>query len=108
LLSDVGDAAEPSGDPARLWRAAGQLAITGSALDSESAGLIEVDSRVRFRHPLVRSAVYGAATADERRHVHRVLAEATARRPTPTGALAPGQCNGRPRRGRRGGAGAGR
>jgi hypothetical protein len=61
LLSDVGGAAEPTGDPALLWRAAGQLAITGSALDSESAGLIEVDSRVRFRHPLVRSAVYGAA-----------------------------------------------
>jgi DNA-binding CsgD family transcriptional regulator len=70
-------AAEPTGDPALLWRAAEQLAITGSALDSESAGLIDVDSRVRFRHPLVRSAIYGAATADERRRVHRALAEAT-------------------------------
>jgi hypothetical protein len=44
---------------------------------AESAGLLEVGARLRFRHPLVHSAVYRAAPSDERREVHRVLAEAT-------------------------------
>src|SRR6266545_6275948 len=71
-------AAEPLGDPALLWRAAQRLGITGSARDpAESAGLIEIDGRVRFRHPLVRSAVYRAASAEQVRRVHRALAEAT-------------------------------
>jgi DNA-binding CsgD family transcriptional regulator len=71
-------AAEPLGDPALLWRAAQRLGITGTARDpAESAGLIEIDDRVRFRHPLVRSAVYRAASTEQRRRVHRALAEAT-------------------------------
>src|SRR3954471_23130602 len=71
-------AAEPLGDPALLWPAAERLAISGSALEpAESAGLIEIDDRVRFRHPLVRSAVYRAATPQERRQFHRALADAT-------------------------------
>jgi DNA-binding CsgD family transcriptional regulator/tetratricopeptide (TPR) repeat protein len=71
-------AAEPLGDPALLWRAAERLGITGAAREpAESAGLIEIDGRVRFRHPLVRSAVYRAASAQQRRRVHRALAEAT-------------------------------
>jgi DNA-binding CsgD family transcriptional regulator len=71
-------AAEPLGDPALLWRAAERLGITGTARGpAESAGLIEIDGRVRFRHPLVRSAVYRAASAEQRRRVHRALAEAT-------------------------------
>ncbi|MDX6410253.1 MAG: hypothetical protein QOE13_3324 [Gaiellaceae bacterium] len=71
-------AAEPLGDRFLLWRAAERLGITGPVLEpAESAGLIEVDSRVRFRHPLVRSAVYRAATPHERRQVHRALADAT-------------------------------
>src|SRR4051794_3826503 len=50
-------AAEPTGDPALLRRAAELLAITRSALEpAHSAGLIALDGRVRFRHPLVRSA----------------------------------------------------
>ena len=56
-------AAESTGDPALLWRAAKGLAIDAAALEpAESDGLIDVDSRVRFRHPLVRSAVYRATT----------------------------------------------
>ena len=73
-------AAEPAGDPALLWRAGFRLGISRRALDpAESAGLLEVGTRVRFRHPLVRSAVYGAATAEERRQVHRALADASDR-----------------------------
>src|SRR5215207_3513505 len=71
-------AAEPLGDRALLWRAAERLGIAGSAREpAESAGLIEIDDRVRFRHPLVRSAVYRAASAEQLRRVHRALAEAT-------------------------------
>jgi len=71
-------AAEPLGDPALLWRAAERLGITGAVREpAESAALIEIDGRVRFRHPLVRSAVYRAASVEQRRRVHRALAEAT-------------------------------
>jgi DNA-binding CsgD family transcriptional regulator/tetratricopeptide (TPR) repeat protein len=71
-------AADPTGDPALMWRAAERLGIAGPALEpAPSAGLIEVGARVRFRHPLVRSAVYRAAMPRERRQVHRALAEAT-------------------------------
>ena len=71
-------AAEPTGDPALLWRAARRLAIAAPALEpAESAGLIDVDGRVRFRHPLVRSALYRAAAPQERRQVHGALAQAT-------------------------------
>jgi DNA-binding CsgD family transcriptional regulator len=71
-------AAEPVGDPALLWRAAQQLGIpetAGHAVESE--GLLVLDGAVVFRHPLVRSAVYGAAEPSERREVHRALADAT-------------------------------
>ena len=71
-------AAEPTGDPGLLWRAVERLGITGPALEpAESAELIEIGRRVRFRHPLVRSAVYRAAAPQQRRRVHRALAEAT-------------------------------
>ena len=71
-------AAEPLGDPALLWRAAKQLGIPVAAADTvESAGFMALDGAVTFRHPLVRSAVYGDAEPDERRKVHRALADAT-------------------------------
>ena len=71
-------AAEPLGDVPLLWRAAGRLDIRpGAAGPAEAAGLVEIGARVRFRHPLVRSAAYRAATAPERREVHRALAGAT-------------------------------
>jgi DNA-binding CsgD family transcriptional regulator len=71
-------AAEPTGDPALLWSAAARLGIADAVLyPAESARLLDVDGRVRFRHPLVRSAVYRAATPHQRRRVHRALAEAT-------------------------------
>src|SRR6267142_1510502 len=71
-------AAEPTGDPALVWRAARRLGITAASLGpAESAGLLEVGARVRFRHPLVRSAVYRAASPQQRRDAHRALAEVT-------------------------------
>jgi len=71
-------AAEPAGDPTLLWHAAGRLGIGSAALaPAETAGLLNVGARVRFRHPLVRSAVYRAASASEREAVHAALAEAT-------------------------------
>jgi len=77
-------AAEPIGDPALLWRAAERLGITGSSLEpAESAELIEIGSSVRFRHPLVRSAIYRAATPHERRSVHGALAAAIDARADP-------------------------
>jgi DNA-binding CsgD family transcriptional regulator len=71
-------AAEPVGDVTLLHRAAERLGIApGEAGPAEAAGLIEIGARVRFRHPLVRSAAYRAASVDDRRRVHRALADAT-------------------------------
>ena len=78
-------AAEPIGDVALLRRAADQLGIAGdAAIEAEAAGLIDVGTRVRFRHPLVRSAAYRAGTLDERQLVHGALAEATDPAGSPT------------------------
>jgi len=71
-------AAEPVGDPALLWRAAAQMEIdAAAAAPAVEANLVEVGSRVRFRHPLVRSVVYGSALPQERREVHAALGDAT-------------------------------
>ena len=71
-------AADPVGDTALVWRAAQQLGIPESVAETvEAEGLMELGARVVFRHPLVRSAVYGAAGMKERRTVHGALAEAT-------------------------------
>jgi DNA-binding CsgD family transcriptional regulator len=71
-------AADAVGDPALVWRAAERLGIPQSAADTvESEDLLALSPRVVFRHPLVRSAVYGAARLKERRGVHRALADAT-------------------------------
>jgi DNA-binding CsgD family transcriptional regulator len=71
-------AAEPVGDPVLMWRAAEQLGIQAeAATPAAEAGLLEVGARVRFRHPLVRSAAYRSASLQERQEVHRALAQAT-------------------------------
>ncbi len=73
-------AAEPAGDPLLVWRAAGRLGIPASAAEAAQAdGLLQTGTHLRFRHPLVRSAVYSAAPLPERRAVHRALAEVTDR-----------------------------
>jgi DNA-binding CsgD family transcriptional regulator len=71
-------AADPVGDPVLVWRAAERLGIPAqAATPAAEAGLLEIGSRVQFRHPLVRSAVYRSASLHERRDAHRVLAEVT-------------------------------
>jgi DNA-binding CsgD family transcriptional regulator/tetratricopeptide (TPR) repeat protein len=71
-------AADPIGDPNLLWRAASELGIpVAAAAPAEAEELIEIDARVQFRHPLLRSAIYRAASPAERRSVHRALAAAT-------------------------------
>jgi DNA-binding CsgD family transcriptional regulator len=71
-------AAEPVGEPMLLWRAAAELGIPiESGAEAEGANLITVGTRVTFRHPLLRSAIYHAAAPSERRNVHRALASAT-------------------------------
>jgi DNA-binding CsgD family transcriptional regulator len=73
-------AADPVGDAALVWRAAERLEIgTSAAVAAEADGLLEIGTRVRFRHPLVRSAVYRSAPLEERQAVHLVLAEVTDR-----------------------------
>jgi DNA-binding CsgD family transcriptional regulator len=71
-------AAEPVGDVILLWRALGELGIgTDAAAEAEASGLVDLDAHVRFRHPLVRSAVYRSAKASERAEIHKALANAT-------------------------------
>ena len=71
-------AADPTGDPVLVWRAAGRLAIgAGAAEPAVEAGLAEFGAQVRFRHPLVRSAVYRSASVQTRQELHGALAEAT-------------------------------
>ncbi|MFG1933392.1 AAA family ATPase [Mycobacterium sp. NPDC048908] len=71
-------AAEPVGDAALFLRAAAQLDIPVDALaPAEAAGMIEFGPRMRFHHPLMRSAAYRAADLTDRRAIHRALADAT-------------------------------
>ncbi|WP_037499895.1 helix-turn-helix transcriptional regulator [Solirubrobacter soli] len=71
-------AAEPLGDANLLRRAADRLGLGAEGgRAAEAAGLIEIGLRVRFQHPLVRSAIYRAAGPGDRRDVHKALAEVT-------------------------------
>ncbi|MFG3142729.1 AAA family ATPase [Streptomyces sp. NPDC048211] len=72
-------AVDPTGEPALLRRASEKLGLgSDAAAGAEAAGLVQIGDRVRFFHPMVRSAVYWAASSDDRRRTHRVLAEVTA------------------------------
>jgi DNA-binding CsgD family transcriptional regulator len=75
MLLLVGSA-DPAGDPVLVWRAAGALGVEPAARNV-AGDLVEFDGQVRFRHPLVRSAVYTAASPAERQRAHRALADAT-------------------------------
>ena len=69
-------AADDTGSLATVFRAAATLGIEPDALEAaELAGLVRAfDGRVEFRHPLVRSTLYGDATFAQRQAVHRALA----------------------------------
>jgi DNA-binding CsgD family transcriptional regulator len=70
-------AADPSGDPAPMWRAAKRLGLPVQAtVPAVEAGLAEFGMRARFRHPLVRSVAYRSSSFKERQQVHGALAEA--------------------------------
>jgi DNA-binding CsgD family transcriptional regulator len=71
-------AAEPGPDHELVWRAAGRLDLAGDAAEpAEADGLVTSARDLSFRHPLVRSAVYQGASLDERRRIHRALADDT-------------------------------
>ena len=71
-------AAEPLGEEGLFWGAAERLGLgVEAAAPAVAAGLCDAGASLRFRHPLVRSAVYRAASVEDRRTVHGALAEAT-------------------------------
>lgn len=71
-------AADPTGDPVLVRRAAGRLDLpVHAAVPAVEAGLVEFRVRVQFRHPLVRSAAYRSASVDSRLDLHRALADVT-------------------------------
>ena len=68
-------AVEPVGDAGLLHRAAERLGIDVGPAVASASELLDVSTDVRFRHPLVRSATYRAASGTDRRAVHRALAD---------------------------------
>ena len=71
-------AADSTADTAFLLRAASVLGVkTEAAAAAEAAGLVVLGSTVAFRHPLIRSAIYGGARPADRRAAHGALAGAT-------------------------------
>ncbi|GHH33586.1 AAA family ATPase [Lentzea cavernae] len=77
LLTAAG--ADPTGEPGLLWAAASELGIdvASAGVEAEASGLVSISTRVRFCHPLARSAVYLAASPAQRQAVHLALAAAT-------------------------------
>ncbi len=71
-------AVDASGEPDLVGRAATRLGVgDGAAAAAEAGGLLTLRPRIRFRHPLVRSAVIGGATVEERSRAHAALAAET-------------------------------
>jgi DNA-binding CsgD family transcriptional regulator len=71
-------AADAVGDATVIAQAAGRLGVgPADMVPAEDDGLIDLGPRVRFRHPLVRSAAYRSATPNDRRRAHDALAAAT-------------------------------
>jgi DNA-binding CsgD family transcriptional regulator len=71
-------ASDPTGDPALLWRVGQERGFDEQAVkEAEEADLVSLGPPVSFRHPLIREAIYHAATEAERRRTHEALANAT-------------------------------
>jgi DNA-binding CsgD family transcriptional regulator len=71
-------AADPVGNPVLLHRAVEALGLNMAAADpAVDAELVQIGARIEFAHPLVRSAAYRSAAAEDRHRVHRALADAT-------------------------------
>lgn len=72
-------AATPTDDRATRWRAAGALGMSiRAAVPAVAAGLLDHATTVAFHHPLIRSAIYSAASSAQRRRIHAVLATTSA------------------------------
>lgn len=70
LVAACGDA-----EPSTVWRAAARLGATASAADpAVRQGIVSLEPRIAFRHPLIRSAVYDGASSEDRRRAHEALA----------------------------------
>ncbi len=68
-------AASSDDNPSMVWRAAALLGLASEAADEAlRQGIVSLEPRIMFRHPLIRSAVYDGATLDERHRVHEALA----------------------------------
>jgi len=76
-------AASGTEDAASIAAALTQAGLSAEDLaPAEDAGLIRITlAELRFRHPLIRSAVYSSAARSQRRRVHAVLAERVAGEP---------------------------
>ena len=62
-------------EPSTVWRAGALLGVTAAAANSAvQQGIISLEPRVAFRHPLIRSAVYDGAAPEDRQRVHDALA----------------------------------
>ena len=71
-------AASSDDEPSTVWRAVALLGLTDEASsDAVRQGIISLEPRITFRHPLIRSAVYDGATPHERHRVHQALATVT-------------------------------
>lgn len=68
-------AACADGEPSTVWRAGALLGVAAAAAEpAVQQGIVSVQPRIAFRHPLLRSAVYDGATLEERQRVHDALA----------------------------------